>query len=336
MLDAAATHLATLSIGESNCDSSESPAAAAEQTGDTSSDAPDQSPPPPLPEKLPFPLEISPLHPSPPLVEEPIGAHACTILMLHGWTNNAHTFREKTHGFVRKLRAAGARLVYVSAPYHVPKSAAGDRDNARGWWYYRDLSDIPGADVSDPIARFKRQYHGWEASRSYIASLWSSHGPFTGLVGFSQGAVLVHQMLREVEGWRRSGGTVPPDCGPIAAQPPRFGIMVCGFAARYGPPLPPVDDSNSNCSAPPFIGGPGWPHALHLPLPHGPEPLLLTPSMHCIGEGDTTVPPYLQHELAACFADPVVCPSDKGHTMPQRAGELSAIVAFVKKHSGGS
>lgn len=287
--------------------------------------------PPPLPARLPFPLPLAPGHPSPVLVEEPAGPPAFSVLMLHGWTQNAPVFRDKTHPFVRKLKAAGGRLVYASAPFLVPPSAAGVREDARAWWCYRDLPEeegeggaaavavaVAGAGPGDPHARFRRPYHCWEESRGYLAGVWAAHGPFHGVVGFSQGAVVAHQLLREVEGWARAaaaggevarGFPVPPGCEPLAAAPPAWAVLVCGFPAAHGPALPP--------------GGPAG----------GGEPRLATPSLHVIGEGDATVPPALQRELLQAFDGGEALVTDKGHAMPQRAADLAAVVGFVRRHT---
>lgn len=356
-----------------------SPAVDRDDDDDGGTDTP-ASDAPPAP--LPFPLPLAAAHPSPPLVVEGSNgsggsAPAVNILLLHGWTQNAAVLRDKTHSVVRKLaKGAGFRLVYASAPYAVPPSAAGGRPDARAWWSYRAEGDpaeesalavavpattvpvtapLPGeaaaaatasgaAAAADPpgYARFRRKYHGWESeSRAHIAALWASHGPFTGVLGFSQGAVAVHQLLRELGAWQRvaaaaavasgGGGTQalpspPDDLAPILAAPPKWGVMVCGFPALHGPPLPDVDPSPATAAYGASVG-------MRPDLPC--EPLLTIPSLHIVGEGDATVPPPLQRQLAACFASPRLMATDKGHAMPQRSADLAALVDFIREHSGG-
>lgn len=206
------------------------------------------------------------------------------------------------------------------------------REDARAWWSYEDAS--PATD-DDPYARFKRPYHCWETSRAHIANIWAEHGPFHGICGFSQGAVVTHQLLREAEGWSRAAGdaslaakfAVPQGCEALSVSPPAFAVLVCGFPARHGPALPPSTSSSapeaskaSSYLLPPGDGFEGEPH-------------LWTPSLHCIGEGDITVAPALQRELAACFEGPEVLSTDKGHAMPQKAADLAAVIAFAKKHA---
>ena len=271
------------------------------------------------------------------------------LLMLHGWTQNGPLFREKSRGFERKLNQAGVELVFANGPVAVPASAAlpgstvAERVDPRGWWTYpaasaeeRDaaaeaaessadsdlctrtdatslattLADVKVTDEADlhaapavlDLARFRREYEGWPLSRAAIAELWGTVGPFDGICGFSQGAVVVHQLLRELED---DPCTLHPDMAPIAALPPRFAIFVCGFEARHG--------------------GAGVP----------PGTILRTPSLHVVGENDSVVPAVLQRELAACFAVHTVVACDKGHAMPQRAGDLAAVTAFVGAHRLG-
>jgi dienelactone hydrolase len=210
------------------------------------------------------------------------------ILMLHGWTQNAALFAEKAGAFRKKLR--GYDLFFAEAPHLVSTEDAGGRDNARSWWTIEEVG---------PAEVFRRPFIGWAESRRYIAALWDSHGPFDGLVGFSQGAVAVHQLVSETLSWVAGVCAAPGDCAAIAACPPRFAVLVCGF-----------------------------PSALAI-SPAGVGPLRL-PTLHLIAEGDLVVPPVLQAELADRFSEPTVLRIDKGHAMPQRACDLAIVVKFVE------
>lgn len=239
------------------------------------------------------------------------------ILMLHGWTQNASIFSEKSGSFKKKLRDV-ADLVFAEAPHFVAVDAAPGRENARAWW---SIEDVPAPDESDEVSSpvvddpsrreevFRRRFVGWDESRLYLARLWETNGPFDGIVGFSQGSVVVHQLLSEVQGWADGWLAPPAGCAPIADSPPRFGILVCGFPSALAA-APPVSSTVAVVDR---------------------RAMLRFPTLHCIATGDRIVPPALQSELAAAFSAPVVLELDKGHAMPQRAAELAGIVAFVRE-----
>ena len=218
--------------------------------------------------------------------------------MLHGWTQNGLVLSEKSSNFKRKFRNV-ASLHFLSGPHHVPKcEGVTDREDARGWWNY-DTATFASAD--DP-GRFRREYTGWPLSRDLIAKAWQEHGPFDGICGFSQGAVVLHQLLRELGNADAMDKEITEILLPIVKSPPKFGIFVCGFPAQHG-------------------GSAGLP----------PASLIKLPSIHVIAENDSVVPAALQRELAALFPGAERLVTDKGHAMPQRAAELSSIVDFVTK-----
>jgi hypothetical protein len=228
-------------------------------------------------------------------------------------------FRERTHPFNRKLKPV-ADVVYASAPHlvddpAVPASSRPTprvpvenlRPDARTWWYYerRDSDE----DISAVFRAKRRTYSGWPASRRHLAQLWATEGPFDVLCGFSQGAVAVHQLLCELEAARHHGvaDALPADeCAPLLAQPPRAAILVCGFPSRSQPAV----------------------------LPEG--ALLRTPSLHVGSDADATVPSQWHRDLASCFAAPATLWHDKGHAMPQRAGDLAVVAEFVARHAAGA
>ena len=250
--------------------------------------------------------------------------------MLHGWTQNAALFTEKAAAFRRKLRDV-ADLFFAEAPHTVAPGIASGRENARAWWSIEgdaapqedsaagesaaaesDVGTSPppseaGGIDSTPV--FRRRFVGWDESRALIAALWEHHGPFDGVAGFSQGAVAVHQLVYEAQGWADGTIAPPPACASIADAPPRFAILVCGFPSALA-----VRDAT---------GGDRDISPAALPL--------RLPSLHFVAQGDHTVPPPLQTELAAAFVDPVVLTTEKGHAMPQRAPELAAVAQFVRE-----
>ena len=95
------------------------------------------------------------------------------ILALHGNRQNGEVFRTRLGPVVRRLEDAGHRVFFVDAPHEVPMGP-GDEVPMRTWWT-REGGD--GAGTS-----------GWDESLAALRGVWTSRGPFQGIVGFSQGA----------------------------------------------------------------------------------------------------------------------------------------------------
>lgn len=197
----------------------------------------------------------------------------------------------------------------TSAGAGTPVGDADDKDadvsedvaarDARGWFFYNELDP---ADISDYLARFRRDYYSWGASRAFIAEVWRSQGPFDAIVGFSQGAVATHILLADIAAYTKGDTSALPDeTSILSGHPPRCAVFVCGFPS---------------CAS----------------MRQHEGALLSTPSLHCVATGDTLVPPHLQEELSTCFADSTLLRFDRGHSMPQRAGDLDTIISFMAKH----
>eukprot|EP00897_Mesotaenium_endlicherianum_P005108 jgi/Mesen1/4625/ME000237S03664 len=71
------------------------------------------------------------------------------------------------------------------------------------------------ASQHDPL-QYRRQVAGWEASRQYLQQVFREQGPFDGVLGFSQGAAVVHALTRLRE---QSTGAIDF----------RFAILCSGF-----------------------------------------------------------------------------------------------------------
>ena len=73
----------------------------------------------------------------------------------------------------RELEDAGHQVVFVDAPHELPMGV-GDEVPMRTWW------SSGGGDVRDTT--------GWDTSLEALREMWTSRGPFQGIIGFSQGA----------------------------------------------------------------------------------------------------------------------------------------------------
>ena len=116
------------------------------------------------------------------------------VLMLHGFTQSGQIFEFKTRRLTQRLsktlceryrtREENVRFIYADGPFSLQNSDEAKWGEGEvgvagagtlGWWRNLDITE---------------QYKGIETSLSLLASLVKTHGPFTGVVGFSQGATL--------------------------------------------------------------------------------------------------------------------------------------------------
>ena len=95
------------------------------------------------------------------------------ILALHGSRQNGEVFRTRLAPVVTRLEDAGHQVVFVDAPHELPMGV-GDEVPMRTWW------SSGGGDVRDTT--------GWDTSLEALREMWTSRGPFQGIIGFSQGA----------------------------------------------------------------------------------------------------------------------------------------------------
>ena len=136
-------------------------------------------------------------------------AHRPRLLVLHGYTQSASMLYSKTKK-LRQALVAGTQLVFVDGPHVASAPGAtpatfGDVEQAtrRCWWHATERPDGTMC------------YEGCEESLSYIERILRDEGPFDGVIGFSQGAVLAHLLLE--------GGAHPEL---------RCAICISGFASR--------------------------------------------------------------------------------------------------------
>lgn len=146
------------------------------------------------------------------------------ILCIHGYRQNGNSFREKT-GALRKLLKKQVELVFISAPHQVlaiqEENCAtnqqpgktinvGDEDQ-RGWWF----SDVHARSFN---ARQECESSlGLEESIEAVKAALKDLGPFSGILGFSQGAALVAMLCALQE------QKLEPDFNF------RFAVLVAGF-----------------------------------------------------------------------------------------------------------
>ncbi|XP_069040524.1 esterase OVCA2 [Lepisosteus oculatus] len=226
------------------------------------------------------------------------------ILCIHGYCQNAGTFREKT-GALRKALKRHAELVYINAPHQIghrgPSGSApaaplpsdpaspsaapgGPGEDGRGWWFSdpRDRSFSAEESCASDL--------GLDESLEAVRRAVGERGPFDGVLGFSQGAALVAMLCA-----RQERGQEP---GPGF----RFAVLVAGFRSR--------------CAG-------------HAPLYTAP-PLGL-PTLHVLGDSDRVIPAPLSRDLLPVFRDPVVVTHPGGHYVPAGAAQKQAYIQFLEQ-----
>jgi hypothetical protein len=167
------------------------------------------------------------------------------LLMLHGYAQNDEIFRAKSRRFSTYMHSAypHTELIWANGPVQLQPDDLTERSpgrnsqqdeptiDFRAWFHQR----IPGKsfqEVSDSL--------------SYLADLLQSHGPFDGVVGFSQGSIMAVILASLLQGDIRrkayesyphsSDTTLPyPHAFTNLSHPPlKFGILFCPGLLRTG------------------------------------------------------------------------------------------------------
>uniref|UniRef100_A0A0N4Z4E4 FSH1 domain-containing protein n=1 Tax=Parastrongyloides trichosuri TaxID=131310 RepID=A0A0N4Z4E4_PARTI len=118
------------------------------------------------------------------------------ILCLHGYRQNALMFREKTGGLRKALKSL-AEFEFITAPLipDIPVDSSNDCDSngtessneigPRAWWFSKEVKTFSSKDVCNIAV-------GFDEAVKEVTTFIKENGPFDGLMGFSQGASMVH------------------------------------------------------------------------------------------------------------------------------------------------
>jgi len=211
-------------------------------------------------------------------------ARRLRILGLHGYHGSGEALQRQLGNWPVAL-APLAELVYVDAP----SRSLGDF----GWWHAVDAEADPASD--DPgVGGSHRHYKGWPRTRAAIVTAFAAHGPFDGVLGFSQGAALTGLLV----------GLRAPVAGVTDERPLRFdfAIMIGGFASN-DQELARLYDRRD---------------AYELP------------SLHVLGRSDSIVPPDDSRRLAGRFRAPEVVEHAGGHVIPDSPDVIARVRSFLE------
>lgn len=230
------------------------------------------------------------------------------ILCLHGFRQNASSFRGRTASLVKKLKSM-AEFVYIDAPHelpftyqpcgessqhqNVPPPASEKCKRKFAWLVAPDArgtneTDWKIADTRFSTVQYQEQTDGFDESLAYLKTVFSEKGPFDAILGFSQGAAMTALVSAQRE---RLEGVIDF----------RFVMLCSGFA----PPLAEFVPGSINC-----------------------------PSLHIFGSEmgkDRQIAKQASRELTSMFDDgcSVVIEHDSGHIIPTRSPYIDEIRGFL-------
>lgn len=238
------------------------------------------------------------------------------ILCLHGFRQNASSFKGRTASLAKKLKNI-AELVFVDAPHELPfiyQPCLADPNYCESssvpqspppppkscskkfaWFIAPNFSEKSDTDWKmadsplDPL-QYLQQTDGFDASLAYLKNVFSQEGPFDGMLGFSQGAAMVASVCtrqRLLKGQMNF----------------RFVILCSGFALK----LADYEQGSINY-----------------------------PSLHIFGndEGnDRQIENQASRELASLFDDgcSVIIEHEFGHIIPTRSPYIDEIRDFLHR-----
>ena len=220
------------------------------------------------------------------------------ILCLHGKAQTAESFSKKIGGARRKLERA-FDLTFLDGPIDLeevsqstPTSSAGSDttpvfNTGRAWFLREPQEDKP------------EQYRYLKLAEAieYISTYASNHGPFDGMMGFSQGGTVVTALA--------TSGAIPVKAVLTAGAPHIEEVFESAleWAAGSGG----LKDSD--------VG-------------------LVIPKLHLAGETDAIISVESTDALCRRGGNGELVVHDKGHLFPTKAAYVDKMVEFLKASLG--
>eukprot|EP00698_Gefionella_okellyi_P004718 TRINITY_DN14313_c0_g1_i1.p1 TRINITY_DN14313_c0_g1~~TRINITY_DN14313_c0_g1_i1.p1 ORF type:complete len:244 (-),score=23.35 TRINITY_DN14313_c0_g1_i1:128-823(-) len=219
------------------------------------------------------------------------------LLCLHGFRQNASSFRGRLAAFTKQLSSV-AELIFADAPHVIPplsqtttptdnatESVTSSQHSRRAWLIAH------GPPMLDETQYLTQQF-GWEQSLPVLQSIIREQGPFDGVLGFSQGAAVTSVLcaLQQLQ----------PEAFPSRF---RFAVMFSGFCS----PAEEHQRLYEQCRG------------------------IDIPSLHVFGATDRQI--SVSQQLADVFADTggrkVVVWHQLGHVVPSSAEFIAQYEAFL-------
>jgi len=222
------------------------------------------------------------------------------ILCLHGFRQNASSFKGRTGSLAKKLKNI-AELVFIDAPhelqfiYQTATPPSGVCNKKFAWLVSSDF-DKPsetGWTVAqcqfDPL-QYQTQTEGFDKSLTYLKTAFEEKGPFDGILGFSQGAAMAAAV-----------------CGKQEQLVGEIDFRFCVLCSGFTPwPLLEMKEKRS----------------------------IKCPSLHIFGSQpgkDRQIVTQASSDLAGLFEDgcATIVEHDFGHIIPTKSPYIDEIKAFL-------
>ncbi|XP_010025403.2 esterase AGAP003155 [Eucalyptus grandis] len=205
------------------------------------------------------------------------------ILCLHGFRMSAKILETQIHKWPESVLEK-LDLVYLNAPYpSMGKSGV------------EGIFDPPYFEWFQANQDFT-EFENFEECIDFIEDFMVKNGPFDGLLGFSQGAVLAAAL----PGMQAEG--------LVLTKVPKIKFLILISGAKLG---------GSKYGAPPLAA-------------NAFSPPVKCPSLHLIGENDFQKPDSIA--LLDSFVDPIVVHHLRGHTIPMLDDQsLEVVNNFIEK-----
>ncbi|EFA83197.1 DUF341 family protein [Heterostelium album PN500] len=222
------------------------------------------------------------------------------ILCLHGYKQNGTVFKSKT-AVLRKSLDDIAEFVYVDAPHVIDETKG-----TSSWWR---------------VSGDGKEYKGWEQTLDYLRNIFIKKGPFDGIMGFSQGAVL-SSLLCSISSLN-SDPSENGDCyRDISFQ---FGLLFSGFQSRatLHQSFYPCQQNHQQADAAESAAN------SHPNSPHYPHNKITIPSLHIWGKADELVAASNCESLSLQFSHPQCYVHEHGHLMPTSKKDIEHYRSFL-------
>ncbi|KAJ8752263.1 hypothetical protein K2173_003899 [Erythroxylum novogranatense] len=236
------------------------------------------------------------------------------ILCLHGFRQNASSFKGRTASLAKKLKNI-AELVYIDAPHELPfiyqprvngpkcnddisfssTQVLPPKENSKRKFAWLISPDFKGRNETEwemaqcpfDALQYQQQTDGLDLSITYLKTVISREGPFDGILGFSQGAAMAASFCAQESRLK----------GEINF---RFVILCSGFSQLGGVECGSID----------------------------------FPALHVYGNimaKDSQIANQASRHLASLFTNPVIIEHDCGHIIPTRPPYVDEIKFFLKQ-----
>lgn len=227
------------------------------------------------------------------------------LLFLHGYTQTGALFHTKTRAVQKALTKAlgipASNLHFPTGPHRLTASELPGAPPPD--------ADISAADSADAVtteyaAWWRRddatsEYLGLDDTWAFLSEYLDTHGPFVGVVGFSQGAAMAAMLLAALE----EGRAGKPQPLQTHHAPLRFGAFYSGFRA--------LEQYDS------FY-----------------EPKIRTPTLHVMGSMDAVVVEERGLALVEACEEKSrqVAYHPGGHYLPAAKQSLNVLIGFMQSN----